>query len=100
MEVPRVRRKIFVGFIEQPGIVDIQYMAQNSSRKNADSIIVFNLPPAGNVTDMANQQGVQLIQAEDIAGKAKELETHYKAAGFTVKLRNLLDIRDMMRDVC
>ena len=95
-----MRRKIFVGFIDQPGIVDVQYMAQNSSRKNADSIVVFNVPPADNVADMANQQGVQLIQAQDIAGKAKELEAHYKAEGFTVKLRNLMDIRDMMRDVC
>ena len=49
---------------------------------------------------MANRQGVQLIQAEDIVGKARELESHYKAEGFTVKLRNLMDIRDMMRDVC
>ncbi len=95
-----MRRKIFVGFIEQPGIVDVQYMAQNGSRKNADSIIVFSVPPADNVAAMANQQGVQLIQAEDIAGKARELESHYKAEGFTVKLRNLMDIRDMMRDVC
>ena len=95
-----MRRKIFVGFIEQPGIVDVRDMAQNSSRKNADSIIVFNVPPADNVAAMANQQGVQLIQAEDIAGKVKELEAHYKAEGFTVKLRNLLDVRDMMRDFC
>jgi hypothetical protein len=95
-----MKQRIFVGFIGQPGIVDVQYMAQNSLRKKAGGIIVFNDPPADNVASLANQKGIQLIQAEDIAGKAKELETHYKAEGFNVTLRNLLDIRDMMRDVC
>ncbi len=95
-----MKPKMFVGYVEQPGIVDIQYMAQNMGRKNASGIIVYRKPPADNVMDMAKQQGVPLLQAENLTAKIKELETHYKAEGYNVKIRDLTEVRNLMRDVC
>ncbi len=95
-----MKPKMFIGVIEQPGIVDIQYMAQNLSRKNVNGIIVYQKPPADNVTDMAKQKGVPLLQAEDLKTKVKELESHYKAEGFNVKIKDLSEVRNLMRDVC
>ncbi len=95
-----MKPKMFIGFSEQPGIVDIQYMAQNISRKNSSGIIVYRVPPAENVTEMAKQKGVPLLQAEDLKAKVKELETLYKGEGFNVKIRDLSEVRNLMRDVC
>ena len=95
-----MKPKMFIGIIDQPGIVDIQYMAQNLARKNVNGIIVFLRLPADNVTDMAKEKGVPLLQAEDLKLKVKELESHYKAEGFNVKIKDLTEVRNLMRDVC
>jgi hypothetical protein len=95
-----MKPKMFVGYVEQPGIVDVQYMAQNMGRKNASGIIVYRKPPADNVMDMAKQRGVPLLQAENLTAKIKELEAHYKKEGYSVKIRDLTEVRNLMRDVC
>ncbi len=95
-----MKPKMFIGYTEQPGIVDIQYMAQNISRKNSSGLIVYQIPPADNVTEMAKQKGVPLMQAEDPRAKVKELESRYKEEGFNVKIRDLSEVRNLMRDVC
>jgi len=95
-----MKQKMFIGYVEQPGIVDIQYMAQNISRKGASGIIVFHTPPVDNVMNMAKQRGVPLLQAGNLTEKVKELESQYKAEGFIVKVKDLTEVRDIMRDVC
>ena len=95
-----MKPKMIIGYIEQPGIVDVQYMAQNISRKNASGILVYQKQPADNVTEMAKEKGVPLLQAEDLKVKVKELESRYKKEGFNVKIRDLSEVRNLMRDVC
>ena len=95
-----MKPKMFIGFIEQPGIVDIQYMEQNISRRNSSGILVHHKPPVDNVMEMAKQKGVPLLQTEDLKAKVKELESHYKADGFNVKIRDLSEVRNLMKDVC
>ena len=95
-----MKQRMFIGYVDQPGVVDIQYMAQNISRKGANGIIVFHTPPVDNVIDMAKQQGVPLLQADNLTEKVKELESRYKAEGFSVSVKDLTEVRDIMRDVC
>lgn len=95
-----MKQRIFIGYVEQPGIVDVQYMAQNILRRGASGIIVFHTPPVDNVMDMAKQRGVPLLQAENLMEKVKEIESSYKAKEFNVKIRDLTEVRDIMRDVC
>ena len=95
-----MKPKMFVGYVEQPGIVDVQYMAQNIVRKSARGVIVYQKPPADNVVDMAKQRGVPLFQAENLTKKVKELESRYKAEGFSVNVKDLTEVRNIMRDVC
>ncbi|MBW1659518.1 MAG: hypothetical protein JRJ48_03360 [Deltaproteobacteria bacterium] len=90
---------IFIGYIEQPGIVDVQNLYQNASRKDAESIIVYKKAPTENVVKMANDKGHKMVQAEDYKEEAKKLEEKYSSDGYTVYLRDLTEIRDSMRDV-
>jgi len=41
---------------------------------------------------------VELVQAEDLKGKVKELERQFKSKGCNVVITNLTDVRDGMRD--
>ncbi len=91
---------MFVGYVVQPGIVDIQYMAQNLNRKNASGIIVYRTPPTDNVMDMAKEQGVPLLQAVELKAKVKELESLYKTEGYNVIIKDLTEVRNLMKDVC
>ena len=95
-----MKPKMFVGYVEQPGIVDIQYMAQNMGRKNSSGIIIYQKSPTDNVLEMAKEKGVPLLHADNLTSKVKELEAHYKAEGYNVKIRDLTEVRNLMRDVC
>ncbi len=95
-----MKPKMFVGYVKQPGIVDIQYMAQNMARKNASGIILYQQPPADNVIAMAKERGVPLLKAKDLKAKLKELESRYKSEGYNVKIRDLTEVRNLMKDVC
>ena len=90
---------IFIGYIEQPGIVDVQNLYQHAKRKNAESIIVYKNEPTEKVVEMAKQKGHQMVPADDFKGEAKKLEEKYKADHYTVFLKDLTEIRDSMRDV-
>ena len=90
---------VFVGYIEQPGIVDVQNLYQHAQRKNAESIIVYRKEPTEKVVEMAKQKGHQMIQADDYKEEAKKLEKKYFSDGYSVYLRDLTEIRDSMRDV-
>ena len=92
-------KTIFIGYIEQPGIVDVQNLYQHASRKNAESIIVYKTTPTDNVLAMARDKGHQMIQADDFKGEAQNLEGKYQSDGYTVFLKDLTQIRDSMRDV-
>jgi len=92
-------KTIFIGYIEQPGIVDVQNLYQHASRKNAESIIVYQATPTDNVLAMAKDKGHQMIQTEDYKGEAQKLEKKYQSEEYTVYLRDLTEIRDSMRDV-
>jgi len=90
---------IFIGYIEQPGIVDVQNLYQHASRKGAESIIVYKNTPTEKVLAMAKDKGHQMIQVDNYKEEAKKLETKYQADGYSVYLRDLTEIRDSMRDV-
>ncbi len=90
---------IFIGYIEQPGIVDVQNLYQHASRKGAESIIVYQKTPTDKVLAMAKDKGHQMVQADNYKEEAKKLESKYQADGYTVFLRDLTEIRDSMRDV-
>ncbi len=95
-----MKPKMFLGYVEQPGIVDVQYMSQNIQRKNARGVIVYKISPADNVIKMAKQLGVPLLQADKkLSEKVKELGASYKAEGYNVKIRDLTEVRNLMRDV-
>ncbi len=89
---------VFIGYIPQPGIVDVQYMAQNIRRTKGRGIIVFQTPPTYNVQIRALHGDVELIRTPNIKKKIKELEGSFREAGHTVILKNLMDVRDGMRD--
>ena len=91
-------RLVIIGYIRQPGILDVQYMAQNIQRNKARGIIVFQNPPTYNVNVRAIQGDVELTQAENIAEEVKKLSTRFKTKGFDVVVKNLMDVRDGMRD--
>ena len=92
-------KNIFIGYIEQPGIVDVQNLYQHAKRKGAESIIVYKATPTDNVLAMAQDKGHQMIQADDYKSEAKKLEKKYQSEGYTVFLKDLTQIRDSMRDV-
>ena len=92
-------KNIFIGYIEKPGIVDVQKLYQNASRKNAESIIVYREAPTDKVQALAEDKGHQMIQTETFKKEAEKLEKKYQAEGYSVYLKNLMDIRDSMRDV-
>ena len=89
---------VIIGYIQRPGIVDVQYVAQNIRRNQARGIIVFRHPPTYNVKIRALHGEVELVQAEDLKGKVKELERQFKSKGCNVVIKNLTDVRDGMRD--
>ena len=89
---------VLIGYIRRPGILDVQYMAQNIRRKNARGIIVFQDPPTYNVGIRALHGNVELVQAGNIRAKARELEDSFRREGYDVVIRNLMDVRDGMRD--
>jgi len=89
---------VIIGYIRQPGILDVQYMAQNVRRNDARGIIVFRDSPTYNVKIRALHGDVELIEAGNFKKKARELEEHFKKRGCSVVLKNLMDVRDGMRD--
>ena len=89
---------VIIGYIKQPGILDIQYMAQNIRRNKVRGIIVFQTPPTYNVNIRAIHGEVELVQAKKISDKVKGLSTRFKAQGYDVIVKNLMDVRDGMRD--
>ena len=89
---------VIIGYIRQPGIVDVQYMAQNIRRNEARGIIVFRDPPTYNVRIRALHGEVELIEARNFKKKAQELEARFKEEGYNVVRKNLMDVRDGMRD--
>ena len=91
-------RLVIIGYIRQPGILDVQYMAQNIRRNKARGIIVFHTPPTYNVNVRAIHGDVELTQAENIAEEVKKLSARFKTKGFDVVVKNLMDVRDGMRD--
>jgi len=89
---------VIIGHIQQPGIVDVQYMARSIKRNQARGVIVFRHPPTYNVKIRAIHGEVELVQAENLKGKVKELERRFKSEGYSVVIKNLTDVRDGMRD--
>ena len=89
---------VIIGYIAQPGILDVQYMAQIIRRNAARGIIIFRKPPTYNVKIRALHGDVELIEAKNLKKKAKELENRFKEEGYGVVLKNLMDVRDGMRD--
>jgi len=89
---------VIIGYITQPGIVDVQYVAQNIKRKGARGLIVFRNPPTYNVNIRALHGDVELIQAENIRGRVRKLNRQFKAEGYSVVIKDLMDVRDGMRD--
>ena len=92
-------KSIFIGYIEQPGVVDVQNLYQHAKRKEAESIIVYKETPTDNVLAMAKDKGHQMVQADDYKAEAQKLEKKYQSEGYTVFLKDLTQIRDSMRDV-
>jgi hypothetical protein len=89
---------VIIGYIPQPGIVDVQYMAKSIKRNNGRGIIVFRNPPTYNVKIRALHGEVELVQAENIKARARELETEFKSRGYGVVVKDLTDVRNGMRD--
>ncbi len=89
---------VMIGYIKQPGILDVQYMAQNIRRNGVRGIIVFQTPPTYNVNIRAIHGEVELVQAKNVSDEVKKLGTRFKARGYDVVVKNLMDVRDGMRD--
>ena len=89
---------VMIGYIKQPGILDVQYMAQNIRRNRVRGIIVFRTPPTYNVNIRAIHGEVELVQAEKLSDEVKRLSARFKARGYDVVVKNLMDVRDGMRD--
>lgn len=89
---------VIIGYITQPGIVDVRYVAQNIKRKDARGLIVFRNPPTYNVNIRALHGNVELIQAENIRDRVRKLNRRFKAEGYNVVIKDLSEVRDGMRD--
>ncbi len=86
-----------IGYIRQPGLVDVQYMARNVAQ-GARGIIVSNIEAVYTVKIRALHGDVELIETKNIKKKVKELEAILKARGYRVVIKDLWDVRDGMRD--
>ena len=89
---------VIIGYIKQPGILDVQYMAQNIRRNKVRGIIVFQTPPTYNVNIRAIHGDVELVPAGKVSDEVKKLSAQFKAKGYDVVVKNLMDVRDGMRD--
>ncbi len=59
---------------------------------------MFQNPPTYNVKIRDLHGDAELIQTDDIQTKVKDLENSFRREGFDVVIRNLMDVRDGMRD--
>ncbi len=89
---------VIIGYIIRPGIVDVQYVARSVRRNEARGFIVHRTPPTYNVKIKALHGDVELIESDNVKKKAQELESRFRKMGYNVVLKNLLDVRDGMRD--
>ena len=92
-------KRAIVGYGDKIGVVDVRYLGEKSSGMNAAVCIAFHKEPVREaIADMAENAGVELVQCGDPQETARAKAYEFKEKGMEVLLRDLSELRDMMRD--
>ncbi len=91
--------KALVGFGERLGVVDVRYLANKSREMKASLVEAFyRVAPTEAIVKMAEEGGIELLQSDDPSQDAEARASELKGQGYSVFVRDLAEVRDMMRD--
>jgi hypothetical protein len=92
-------KKAILGYGDKIGVVDVRYLGEKSNSMKAKTCIAFHKEPVrGAIAKMAKDAGVELVQCDDPSDKAREKASELKEKGTDVLVRDLSELRDIMRD--
>ncbi len=91
--------KALIGFGERLGVVDVRYLSNKSKEMKASVVEAFyKVVPTEAIVKMASEGGIALLQADDPSQSAEARASELKGQGYSVFIRDLAEVRDMMRD--
>ncbi len=91
--------KALLGFGERLGVVDVRYLVNKSKEMKAGLVAAFyKVAPTEAILKMAKEGNVELIQSDEPAKAAETKSGELKKKGYSVFVRDLAEVRDMMRD--
>lgn len=92
-------KKAIVGYGDKMGVVDVRYLGEKFNSMKAETCIAFHKEPVrGAIAEMAKDAGVELVQCDNPSEMAREKTSELKKKGVDVFVRDLSELRDMMRD--
>jgi predicted peroxiredoxin len=91
--------KALVGYGDKIGVVDVRYLGEKARSMRAEVCMAFHKEPVKEaIADMAKDAGVELMQCDDPSEKAHARASELREKGDDVLLRDLSELRDIMRD--
>ncbi len=91
--------KALIGFGERLGVVDIRYLTNKSKEMKAPVVEAFyKVAPTEAIEKMAQDGGIKLIESDDPSKSAEDRASQLKKEGYSTFVRDLAEVRDMMRD--
>ncbi len=91
--------KALVGFGERLGVVDVRYLTNKSKEMKAKVVEAFyKIAPTEAIQKMAEEGGIALVEADNPSESAEERASQLKREGYSVFVRDLAEVRDLMRD--
>ncbi len=92
-------KKALIGFGERLGVVDVRYLTNKSREMKATVVEAFyRIAPTEAILKMASEGGITLREADNPSSSAKERASQLKGEGYSVFVRDLAEVRDIMRD--
>ncbi len=91
--------KALIGFGERLGVVDIRYLTNKSKEMKATVVEAFyKVAPTEAIEKMAQEGGIKLIESDNPSKSAEDRASQLKKEGYSTFVRDLAEVRDMMRD--
>ena len=92
-------KKAIVGYGDKIGVVDVQYLEEKKNSMRAEACMVFHKEPVKEaIAEMAKDAGLELVQCDNPSEMAMGKVSELKKEGFSVFVRDLSELRDIMRD--
>ncbi len=91
--------KALIGFGERLGVVDIRYLTNKSKEMKATVVEAFyKVAPTEAIEKMAQEGGIKIIESDNPSKSAEDRASQLKKEGYSTFVRDLAEVRDMMRD--